>query len=207
MSAASVEYPQPSYGARPMTLLEAANEIMERLPGYRAEIIGDNLTVTPPPDTSHERALKKLAAPLVAAGLDDGEESEIFHGIGVWLPDGSDDFAIPDLCLVDADIDDHKVTNNCYDPVAFRLVLEVTSSNYNSDLRTKVAAYANAKIPVYVIIDRKHDRVHVLTEPSENTYDSHRIHAAGEQITLPESIGAEVKLDVAQLLQAGKSRT
>ncbi|MFI9584510.1 hypothetical protein ACIHCQ_22335 [Streptomyces sp. NPDC052236] len=53
------------------------------------------------------------------------------------------------------------------------------------------------------ILDRKHSRVHVLTEPVANGYDNNRIHAAGEEITLPESIGAEVKLDVAALLKAG----
>lgn len=117
-----------------------------------------------------------------------------------------EDYAIPDLCLVDADIDDHKITNNCYDPAAFRLVLEVTSNNYNNDLKAKVIAYANAKIPVYVIIDRKHNRIHVLTDPAQNGYDSHRVHAPGEQITLPPSIGAEVKLDVEALLKAGQPR-
>jgi Uma2 family endonuclease len=68
--------------------------------------------------------------------------------------------------VVDADHRDHHVENNCYDPVCFRLVLEVTSSNYRTDLRDKVKAYASAKIPVYVIVDRKHQRLHVLTEPA-----------------------------------------
>lgn len=49
--------------------------------------------------------------------------------------------------MVDADITEHHVENNCYEPVVFRLVLEVTSSNYQADLRTKVRAYANAKVP------------------------------------------------------------
>ncbi|AJT64685.2 Uma2 family endonuclease [Streptomyces chattanoogensis] len=203
MSAAPVEPPHPD---EPLTQLAVANRLMEQNPGHRVEIIGGVIVVTPPPNVPHERALKRIAAPLTAAGLDDGEESELFQGIGVWLPDGPENYAIPDLCVVDADIEEHKITNDCYDPIAFRLVLEVTSSNYNNDLRAKVAAYGNAKIPVYVIIDRKHDRVHVLTDPVENGYSNHRVHAAGEQITLPESIGAEVKLDVAELLKAGKSR-
>ncbi|UKY52440.1 Uma2 family endonuclease [Streptomyces inhibens] len=203
MSAAPVE---PPHQDEPLTQLAVANRLMEQNPGHRVEIIGGVIVVTPPPNVPHERALKKIAAPLAAAGLDDGEESEVFQGIGVWLPDGPEDYAIPDLCLVDADIDDHKITNNCYDPAAFRLVLEVTSNNYNNDLKAKVIAYANAKIPVYVIIDRKHNRIHVLTDPAQNGYDSHRVHAPGEQITLPPSIGAEVKLDVEALLKAGQPR-
>ncbi|HBF85505.1 MAG TPA: hypothetical protein DD420_37970, partial [Streptomyces sp.] len=57
-----------------------------------------------------------------------------------------------------ADFDAHLVENNCYDPAVFRLVLEVTSGNYKNDLRNKVSAYAEAKIPVYVVVDRKHGR-------------------------------------------------
>ncbi|MGC5412110.1 Uma2 family endonuclease, partial [Streptomyces sp. DT225] len=88
----------------------------------------------------------------------------------------------------------------------FRLVLEVTSSNYASDLRHKVSAYAEAKIPVYVILDRKHSRVHVLTEPLGSSYDRHEVYAPGQQAPLPASIGAEVCLDVAELIQAGRAK-
>lgn len=144
--------------------------------------------------------------PFLAAGLH-GEESRVLQGIGLWLPEGPEDYAIPDLALVDADLDEHRLENNCYDPAVFRLVLEVTSSNYSSDLRHKVAAYAGAKIPVYVILDRKHSRVHVLTEPVGGTYDRHEVYAPGQEAPLPDSIGAEVVLDVAGLIKAGRARS
>ena len=116
------------------------------------------------------------------------------------------DYAIPDLALVDADFEDHFVENNSYEPVCFRLVLEVTSSNWKADLQTKVAAYAEAKVPVYVVVDRKHQRLHVLTDPEGNTYATHRLHAPGELVTLPDSLGAKVTLDVAEILEAGRSK-
>ncbi|MFF3454494.1 Uma2 family endonuclease [Streptomyces sp. NPDC002730] len=200
MSAAAAEHP---CDGEPETLLETANRLAEQHPGYRVEIIGGVLTVAPPPDGAHARALTDLMIPFLAAGLH-GEESKVLQAVGLWLPGGPDDYAIPDLAVVDSDFEEHLVENNCYDPAVFRLVLEVTSSNYQQDLRNKVTAYAEAKIPAYVIVDRKHNRVHVLTDPIANDYDTHRIHAAGEQIALPGSIGAEVKLDVAALLQAGE---
>lgn len=43
MSAASVERP---HGDRP--LIAEANRLMERLPGYRVEIIGGQILVAPP---------------------------------------------------------------------------------------------------------------------------------------------------------------
>lgn len=205
MSTAPVERPEHGNDEEPLTLLEEADKLMEQLPGYRVEVIGGILTVTPAPDAPHARTLTRVMAPFIAAGLDDGE-TDVLQGVGVWLPDGPEDYAVPDLAVVDADIDDHLIEFNCYDPMAFRLVLEVTSSNYNNDLRSKAVAYAQARIPVYVIVNRKHQRVHVLTEPLEGEYQGHRIHAAGELATLPDTLGAKVTLDVDQLLKAGQPR-
>ncbi|MFE9856556.1 Uma2 family endonuclease [Streptomyces sp. NPDC005780] len=204
MSAAAVEHPcddEPE-----LSLLEEADRLAEQLPGRRVEIIGGVITVAPPPDGPHADALTTLMIPLLAAGLH-GEESRVLQGIGLWLPGGPEDYAIPDLALVDADLDAHRLENDCYDPAVFRLVLEVTSSNYKSDLRHKVAAYAEAKIPVYVILDRRHSRVHVLTEPVGGSYDRHEVYAPGQEAPLPESIGAAVVLDVAELIKAGRAKS
>ncbi|MEV5601508.1 Uma2 family endonuclease [Streptomyces sp. NPDC052299] len=202
MSAAAVEHPCDD---GPEPLLVTAERLAEQNPGHRVEIIGGVITVAPPPDAPHADALTTLMIPFLAAGLH-STESRVLQGIGLWLPGGPEDFAIPDLALVDADYAEHLIKNNSYDPAIFRLVLEVTSSNYAADLRHKVAAYAEAKIPVYVILDRKHDRVHVLTEPLGSTYDRHEVYAPGQQAPLPASIGAEVSLDVAELIQAGRAK-
>lgn len=202
MSAASVEQP---FDDEPFSLTAIADEIMERHPGYRVEIIGGHLLVTPSPDAPHARALTGLMLPFIAVGLH-GAETEVLQNIGLWLPTGTEDYAIPDLVVVDSDIDDHFVENNAYDPACFRLVLEVTSSNWKDDLRTKPGAYAQAKIPVYLVVDRKHQRLHVLTEPTGSEYANHRVHAPGETITLPETIGAKVTLDVEQIIKAGQRK-
>ncbi|WP_030204074.1 Uma2 family endonuclease [Streptomyces sp. NRRL S-87] len=200
MSATPAEGP---HGEWP--LIDMANRLMEQNPGVRVEIIGGQILVSPPADGAHARALTDLMLPFLTAGLH-GDESQVLQAIGLWLPDGREDYAIPDLSVVDADLEDRHVENNCYDPVVFRLVLEVTSSNYRTDLRDKVTAYANAKVPVYVIVDRRHSRLHVLTEPAQDDYATHRVHAPGELVTLPESIGAEVTLDVEQILRAAAPR-
>ncbi|MFF8591268.1 Uma2 family endonuclease [Streptomyces sp. NPDC015220] len=187
MSAAGVE--QPFDDGRPFPLTAIADEIMERHPGYRVEIIGGHLLVTPSPDAPHARALTKLMRPFIAAGLDDGD-SEVLQNIGLRLPTGAEDYAVPDLAVVDADIDDHYIENIAYDPVCFRLVLEVTSKNRKNDLKTKAAAYAEAKVPLCVVVDREHQRLHVLAEPSGDAYEYHRPYAPGELVTLPDSLGA-----------------
>lgn len=203
MSTAPVEHPEYADEERSLTLLEEADRLMEQNPGYRVEIIGGILTVTPPPDAPHSLVLTELMLPFLSAGLH-GPDCKVAQGIGLWLAGGPEDYAIPDLAVVDGDIKDHLLEHNCYDPVAFRLVLEVTSSNYNNDLRAKTVAYAQAQVPIYVIVNRKHERVHVLTDPVEGEYKSHRIHAAGELATLPDTLGAKVTLDVSELLEAGR---
>ncbi|MFD5900022.1 Uma2 family endonuclease [Streptomyces microflavus] len=202
MSPAAIDHPR---GPEPKRLIGAANQLRDRLPGYRVEIIEGTITVSPLRDGPHADALTTVMVPLLAAGLDNGE-TEVLQGIGLWLPSGPEDYVIPDLAIVDADLDEHLIANNCYDPVCFRLVLEVTSENHRTDLRHKVIAYAQAKIPVYVIVDRRHGRVHVLTEPLPGGYDRHEVYAPGQEAPLPASIGAEVTLDVAELVRAGRPK-
>lgn len=113
-------------------------------------------------------------------------------------------FAIPDLSILDAYSDDHLIEYNCYDPAVFRLVLEVTSSDFGDDLKKKPAAYASAGVPVYVIVDRMNQRVMVLTEPDDGEYRVHAVHRPGQSFTLPESIGASVTLSVDDVLTAKK---
>ncbi|MFE6051019.1 Uma2 family endonuclease [Kitasatospora sp. NPDC056446] len=198
MSAAAVEEPMEQ-----LTLLEAAELISNQLVGYRVEIIGSEITVTPPPNIQHGRSLTRLMRLLFAAGLDD-DDAEVFQNLGIWLPGGPSDFAVPDLAIVDAHSDDRQVEYNCYDPAIFRLVLEVTSSNFGDDLKKKPAAYASAGVPVYVIVDRTNQRVMVLTEPQDGEYRVHAVHHPGQSFALPESIGASVTLAVDDVLIAKK---
>ncbi|WP_405008616.1 Uma2 family endonuclease [Kitasatospora purpeofusca] len=198
MSAAAVEGPieQP-------TLLEAAELISQQLVGHRVEIIGGQITVTPPADGPHGEVLTDLMIPLWAAGLH-GETSKVVQAMGLWLPGGPSDYAVPDLSVVDADYKDHLIEHNSYDPAVFRLVVEVTSSNYMADVRIKPTVYADAGIPVYLIVDRRNLRVMVLTDPQDGEYRVHAVHHPGQSFALPESIGAPVTLSVDAVLAAKK---
>ncbi|QHC27333.1 Uma2 family endonuclease [Streptomyces sp. GS7] len=178
---------------------------MERVPGARFEVLGGEICVTPLADVGHASVLNTLRRLFKDASLDDGP-TEVLQRLAVWLPSGPYDFAIPDLSI-SHDAVHHEVEYNCVDPSVFRLLLEVTSNNYGNELRSKVTAYAEAEIPTYVIINRRDERIHVLTSPIDGTYREHRIHAPGERITLPASIDAEVELDVAAILAEARQRT
>ncbi|GAB7103981.1 Uma2 family endonuclease [Streptomyces phaeofaciens JCM 4814] len=182
-----------------LTLSEAADQLSRALPGHRVEILQGRLTVTPPPDGSHGLSLTKLCRAFERAGIE-GSGAEWVQGVGLWLPTLPEDFAIPDLSVVDEDFRDAHVTKNYYAPNVFRLVVEVTSSNWSDDLGPKVECYAQAGIPGYLVADRKHDEVLLYTDPVDGAYGDPERFKRGQSVALPGAIGFKVTFDVDTLL-------
>ncbi|MGP3686817.1 Uma2 family endonuclease [Streptomyces sp. IBSNAI002] len=181
------------------TIAEAADRLSRELPGHRVEILQGRLTVTPPADGRHARTLTRLTVAFHEAGAERAG-LEFLQGIGIWLPTGADDYAVPDFSLVEADFLDHKVVKNCYRPDVFRMILEVTSSNWADDIGTKVESYARAGVPVYVVADRRHDEVVLHTDPRGTRYGMSKKFKRGTSLTLPDDIGVAVELPVDMLL-------
>ncbi|MBK3574039.1 Uma2 family endonuclease [Streptomyces sp. MBT65] len=182
-----------------LTLGEAADQLARALPGHRVEILQGRLTVTPPPDGSHALALTKLGRAFDRAGIVEAGYEHV-QGIGLWLPTLPADYAIPDFSVVDEDFRDAFVQKNCYAPNVFRLVVEVTSSNWSDDLGPKVECYAEAGIPVYIVADRKHDEVLLYRDPSDGKYAAPERYKRGQSIPVPESVGVTLDLSVDVLL-------
>ncbi|MFF4005767.1 Uma2 family endonuclease [Streptomyces sp. NPDC001717] len=181
------------------TIAEAADRLSRELPGHRVEILQGRLTVTPPADGAHAESLTWLIEECFAAGARQAG-LKYLQAIGVWLTSGPNDFAIPDLALVESDYRDAHVERNCFAPHVFRLVVEITSSNWSDDLGTKVDSYAQAGIPVYLIADRRHDEVVLYTDPRSGEYRSRKPFKRGMSVLLPESIGITLELSVDRLL-------
>ncbi|MFS4106812.1 Uma2 family endonuclease [Streptomyces sp. SID8499] len=182
-----------------LTLGEAADQLARALPGHRVEILQGRLTVTPPPDGSHQLALTKLGRVFDRAGIVEAGY-EYVQGVGLWLPLLPEDFAIPDFSVVDEDFRDAHVTKNYYAPHVFRLIVEITSSNWADDLGPKVECYAQVGIPVYLVADRKHDEVLLYTDPVDGAYPAPERFKRGQFVPVPESVGVSAELSVDALL-------
>ncbi|MEU9537929.1 Uma2 family endonuclease [Streptomyces mirabilis] len=182
-----------------LTLGEAAEQLSRALPGHRVEILQGRLVVTPPPDGSHALSLSWLVEAFGGAGARKAGLRYV-QGIGLWLPALPDDYAIPDFSVVDEDFRDALVQKNCYAPNAFRLVMEVTSSNWSDDLGPKVESYAQAGIPVYIVVDRKHDEVLLHQNPVDGKYDVPQRFKRGQSVPVPDSVGVALDLAVDTLL-------
>jgi len=184
---------------REMTIDEAADRVSSMLPGHRVEILRGSIIVTPPPDEPHQGAVFEVGCEIRQAGAKRAGV-KVRPGIGLWLPTGSADYAIPDLAVVEADIRHALVKKNCYAPHVFRMVLEVTSSNWTDDTANKVEIYAEAGIPVYLVADRKHDEVLLYTNPADGKYPAPVRYKRGEAVPVPESVGITLDLSVDTLL-------
>jgi Uma2 family endonuclease len=182
-----------------LTLSEAADLLSRALPGHRVEILQGRLTVTPPPDGSHALSLSWLVVAFDRAGARQAGLRYV-QGIGLWLPTLADDYAIPDFSVVDQDFRDAHVQKNCYAPNVFRLVAEITSSNWSDDLGPKVECYAEAGIPVYIVADRKHDEILLYKDPANGKYPAPERYKRGQTVPVPESVGVALDLSVDTLL-------
>ncbi|MFI6344486.1 Uma2 family endonuclease [Streptomyces sp. NPDC050560] len=180
---------------------DVADQISRAMPGHRVEILQGRLTVAPPADGEHAVALSWLMRQFDRAGAWEAG-LRFVQGIGVSLPTGPQDYAIPDLSVVDKDFREAGTYANCYAPRAFRLVVEVTSpSNRSDDLGIKAEAYARAGIPVYVVVDRRQDEVLVHTDPRRAKYRSVERYKRGMDVPVPESVGIELSLSADQMLE------
>jgi Uma2 family endonuclease len=178
-------------------VLEAAAKL-EVPEGYRVQVIDGRIIVTPPADGDHAVALDALGDVLKAAGARD-QGLRVLQALGLYLRPGKKGFAIPDLAVVDEDFRDHRLPYNCYAPSVFRLVAEVTSSNWQDDTESKVTAYATVGVPVYVIADRKHGRVLVLSRPHEGRYQSEAEYLPGDKVEIPGPTPCDIAAE--ELLQ------
>ncbi|MFI2505536.1 Uma2 family endonuclease [Streptomyces sp. NPDC018972] len=181
------------------SLSDAADRLWEELPGHRVEILNGSIVVTPPPDGPHQETCFEIGYEFVAAGAKKAGLRAV-PGIGLWLPTGPDDYAVPDLSVVDWDYKDALAEKNCYAPHVFRLVLEVTSTNWSNDTVIKLETYARAGIPVYVVADRKHDEVLLYQDPVDGKYPDPTRFKRGQSVPVPESVGLTLDLSVDTLL-------
>jgi Putative restriction endonuclease len=102
--------------------------------------------------------------------------------------------------VVGPDFRDAHVTKNCYAPNVFRMVVEVTSSNWADDLGPKAECYAQAGLAAYLVADRKHDEVLLYTDPVDGKYPDPLRYKRGHTVPVPESVGVALDLSVDTLL-------
>ena len=176
----------------------------------RPEYIEGTVIVPPQPDYNHSKGAVKLTFQLHMAGLD-------LAGMGMGFraahQDGSTmSLVIPDFYILrreptELDSSYLKVHKGWYPIGMIALVGEVTSSNHAIDTGAKLAAYAAAGIPVYVLINRETRTAHCYTGPTlpgDNPVEAYYEHDTKADLGDPLALPAPYPtLDTSPFLDTG----
>lgn len=162
-------------------------EVAHGLPvpeGYRVEIIGGVIVVTPAPAGKHGRIIRELGKAL-EPDLPEGYDFEVH--LGVDKAPGSDDYSIPDLFVAPVETLDTWESN--VPPVEVIFVSEVVSrSSQTIDRVAKRKQYAEAGIPLYLLIDPFAEELTLFSDPSMGMYRARHSVPWGDKLQLPEPL-------------------
>ncbi|GGX89048.1 Uma2 family endonuclease [Streptomyces anandii] len=142
-------------------------ERLERMPvpeGFRVEIVGGNVFMTPQRDT-HWQIIR-----MFFWAIEDrfGRKAKIFSDVRIDFPGHQNGFC-PDVALLRDSAKKDDRGHWRYEDVQFvaEVISEGTAAN---DYGPKRTAYAEAGVPVYVIADPYQGRCHVYTDPKDGDY-------------------------------------
>ncbi|MEV6616722.1 Uma2 family endonuclease [Streptomyces sp. NPDC051051] len=147
--------------------LDELFELLEQMPvpeGFRVEIVGGNVFMTPQRDT-HWGIIRRIVR-----AVEDrfGVEVKVFSDVRIDFPGHENGFC-PDVAKLrdSAEKDDEGRWH--HEDVEF--VAEVISQGTAiNDYGPKKTAYAVAEVPVYLIVDPYQGRCYVYTDPKEGHY-------------------------------------
>ncbi|MGW4434277.1 Uma2 family endonuclease [Streptomyces sp. NPDC004596] len=142
-------------------------ERLERMPvpeGFRVEIVGGNVFMTPQRNT-HWQIIRRI---LRALEQRFGEDVMVFSDVRIDFPGHENGFC-PDIAMLKESAEPDAGGRWRHEDVEF--VAEVISrGTAANDYGPKRTAYADAEVPVYVIADPYQGRCHVHTDPKEGDY-------------------------------------
>ncbi|MEV8014946.1 Uma2 family endonuclease [Streptomyces sp. NPDC086554] len=169
-------------------LAEAAPESLQ------VELINGRILVTPAPDGDHSEASRTVARQIISERAD------------LWLYEERG-LAVPAYRAGRARVDGAVAPHGYFrgqpswsDPEGVLMVVEVTSGTEGDaevDRIEKRDAYAQAAMPVYLLIDRHRGEVTVFWEPVGGRYVHESRVAFGAKLPLPDPFGFD--LDTSEL--------
>ncbi|MFG2891855.1 Uma2 family endonuclease [Streptomyces sp. NPDC048248] len=157
--------------------------------GSKVEIIDGTIVVTPPPAATHNRIAEQVQRRLYTVLPD---EWGVYQTLGAAHPSRGRLY-IPDLVVIPYGVVAQLEGSDSAPLPAAELVVEVTSpSNASYDRINKAAAYAQAGVPLYLLIDRfapAGPTVTLYGEPKDEVYQELQRLKFGEDVHLPAPFG------------------
>ncbi len=160
-------------------------ERLERMPvpeGFRVEIVGGNVYMTPQRDT-HWGIIRRIVR-----AIEDrfGMDVPVFSDVRIDFP-GHENGLCPDVAVLRASAEKDDEGHWRHEDVefVFEVISEGTACN---DYGPKKAAYATAEVPLYVIADPYQGRCYVYTEPKNGDYVTRTRVDFGDAIDLTGTV-------------------
>jgi Uma2 family endonuclease len=160
--------------------------------GYKAELIEGQIVVTPPPANRHEKNVSKLIGQVMRESR---TRMDVSGTKGLELPESggaTHNHFIPDAVFTAEELDAFDADGSWIGPDGVAMVAEVTSSNTKRDRDEKRRGYAQAAIPLYLLIDRDRKCVVLFSRPSDGDYAGSLTLDFGKPVQLPEPFGFEL---------------
>ncbi|MFI9822823.1 Uma2 family endonuclease [Streptomyces sp. NPDC052013] len=160
-------------------------ERLERMPvpeGFRVEIVGGNVHMTPQRDT-HWGIIRRIVR-----AVEDrfGMDVKVFSDVRIDFPGHENGFC-PDVAVLRASAEKDEQGHWRHQDVefVFEVISEGTAAN---DYGPKKAAYATAEVPLYVIADPYQARCYVYTHPKNGDYATRTKVDFGDDIDLTGTV-------------------
>ena len=160
-------------------------ERLERMPvpeGFKVEIVGGNVFMTPQRDT-HWGIIRRIVRPIEDRF---GMDVKVFSDVRIDFPGHENGFC-PDIALLKDSAKKDDTGHWRYQDVEFvaEVISEGTAAN---DYGPKKTAYAVAEVPLYVVADPYQGRCFVYTDPKEGDYENRTVVDFGTDIDLTGTV-------------------
>jgi Uma2 family endonuclease len=166
------------------------------IPGHRVELIDGEIVVSPSASRRHSSAIDELIDALIDVKRRHGWR--IHTNLTVHIA-ATRERLIPDLMIAPKDapgFGDEELLGH-----GVLLVAEVVSpSSRRRDRMVKPRAYAQGRVPIFILIDQLADpaTVTLFSDPGKRSYRTCSPATAGQALQLPEPFG--ISLDTRRLL-------
>ncbi|MFF4356444.1 Uma2 family endonuclease [Streptomyces sp. NPDC001604] len=175
-------------GTEPRSAFEELLDLLDELhvpDGYKAEIIRGSIVVSPWSKAYYYDVMEEVCEQL-RPHLPEGHRISAAPFLFVFP--GSERAYGPDIHAAHRNVSRH--TSNHLDGEALSFVAELTSpSTREDDLTDKVGVYAEAGVPVYLVLDMQAELAIVYSSPSAKGYEARFTKPFGEKIYIPDPFG------------------
>ncbi|GAA0468303.1 MULTISPECIES: Uma2 family endonuclease [Streptomyces] len=153
--------------------------------GFRPEFIEGEIVVSPPTDGDHEDYLDLISGQVRAESSTHMQISG-YKGLVLSSTAGhADDHVIPDATIAPRELRLFRGAPPWMPSDGVAMVIEVTSSKPNKDRGPKRQAYARARIPLYLLVDRTKSTITLFSEPADGDYGEIHSVPFGKPLPLP----------------------